>query len=375
MLRRLFLLFIIGVLVSCEDEKKTTEGDLTNISYAPTKWSVTLPVKWPKLEVPADNPMTEEGIDLGRHLFYDKLLSADGTQSCASCHRPTGAFTDNLPVSKGIDGIAGKRSAMSLVNIGLVQPISGNKDGIFFWGGRAKTLEQQALEPVEDPIELHNEWPNVIDDLKKSTLYPAKFRKAFGISNKSEITKELAAKAIAQFERSLLSYNSIYDRVEREELSYTDDQLEGLLRYIDDEEVPFSKQMECSHCHPLPLTTSNDFENNALHAAEKLTDFKDLGRGKVTSIMNENGKFRVPTLRNILQSTPYMHDGSLKTIDDVLDHYLTGGHYSPNASPLIRDAATSLKKFTEEDRKYIKAFLETFTDTAFLNNPAIQDPF
>gem|GEM_PF-4758594 len=254
------------------------------IAYNPTAWSVDLPDTWPELVIPADNPMTAEGIDLGRHLFYD------------------------------------------LVNIGLVQPVQGDSLGFLFWDGKSKSLEEQALLPVEDPIELHNEWTTVIKDLKDSELYPEKFRKAFGINSKTDITKELAAKAIAQFERSLLSFNSKYDRVERGELSYSDDELDGFLRFIDDDDVAFSKQMECDHCHSLPLTTSNGFDNNALQEAETLLDFVDEGRGKVVS-------------------------------------------------SFIRDAALGKKDYSETDRRYIKAFLSTFTDTAFLNNPAIQDPF
>ncbi len=366
-----------SLFFACCDEDIDPGKDLTYISYSPTAWSVELPAKWPQLEIPVDNPMTEEGIDLGRHLFYDNILSADGTQSCSSCHLPSGVFTDNLAVSVGIDGIAGTRSAMSLVNIGLVQPLSGDTLGMFFWDGRSQTLETQALAPVEDPIELHNEWPTVIKDLQASAIYPEKFRKAFGITTSGQITKELAAKAIAQFERTLLSYNSLYDRYDREEAVLSEEQLEGLYRYIDDDdEVNFKHQMECSHCHPLPTTTSNDFENNALQTAETLLDFADVGRGKVTGILLDNGKMRVPTLRNIMLSAPYMHDGSLATIDDVIDHYLTGGHASPSAHSLITDSSVEGEKdYNEDDRRYIKAFLETLTDTAFLNNKDFQSPF
>ena len=377
-MKKWIIILILGaVAYGCCDEVEPIDpsDDLTGIAYNPTSWTVDLPDTWPDLVIPADNPMTEEGIDLGRHLFYDKILSADNTQSCASCHSPVGAFTDNLAVSVGIDGIAGVRSSMSLVNIGLVQPVQDDTLGFLFWDGRSKSLEEQALLPVEDPIELHNEWTTVVKELKTSELYPAKFRKAFGINSKQDITKDLAAKAIAQFERSLLSFNSKYDRIERGELSYSDDEFDGFLRFIDDDDVAFQKQMECDHCHTLPLTTSNGFDNNALQAAETLLDFADEGRGKVVGSIAKNGFFRIPTLRNIMQSAPYMHNGSLASIDEVLDHYLLGGHHSPNANSFIRDAALGKKEYTANDRLYIKAFLSTFTDTAFLNNPSIQDPF
>jgi len=374
-----FVLLLIVTNVGCGEETPPPSTDvvsLTDIPYNPTAWSVTLPDGWPQLEVPADNPMTDEGINLGRHLFYDKLLSADGSQSCASCHDPTLSFTDGKAVSAGIDGITGSRSAMSLVNIGLLQPTPSNNEGVLFWDGRSRSLEEQALLPVEDPIELHNEWPTVVKDLQESELYQELFRKAFGIADTDGITKELAAKAIAQFERSLLSYNSPFDIWDRLEGILTDDQLDGYYRFIDDDgEVPFNKQMECSHCHSLPTTTSSDFANNALQPAETLEDFTDVGRGAVTSIA-DNGKMRVPTLRNIMLTAPYMHDGRFETIEEVIDHYTSGGHFSPNASPFIRDAATPGKKnFSEQDKLFMKAFLESLTDTVFLNDPAIQNPF
>jgi len=374
MKRHLILVLVVAFSACGHEEDHST--DLTGIPYNPTNWSVELPENWPQLVIPEDNPMTEQGIDLGRHLFYDNILSADNTQSCASCHEPAGAFTDNKAVSVGIDGIAGMRSSMSLVNIGLVQPVQSSQEGFLFWDGRAKSLEEQALVPVEDPIELHNEWTTVIKELKESPLYQEKFRKAFGISSTNQITKELAAKAIAQFERSLLSFNSKYDKVQRDELTYSEDELDGFLRYIDDNDIPLKHQFECSHCHTLPLTTSDQFANNAMQPAETLEDFEDKGRGAITGNVAQNGMFRIPTLRNVLHSAPYMHDGSLATIDDVIEHYFTGGHYSPNADPTMRDASVpGRKEFDDEDRRLLKAFLGTFTDTTFLNNPAIRSPF
>ena len=361
------------LVTACEEDEVPTGLDLTAIPYAPTSWSVTLPDGWPQLEVPADNPMTEEGIDLGRHLFYDNILSADNTQSCASCHFPEAGFTDNLAVSTGIDGIAGERSAMSLINIGLVQPTTNNMGGILFWDGRSRTLEEQALLPIEDPIELHNEWPTVIKELQESALYPEKFRKAFGINNTDEITKGLAAKAIAQFERSLLSYTSKYDRWRAGLTVFTDEEREGFNKFIDTDEIPFSNQLECSHCHALPTTTGNTFENNALQPAETLADFADMGRGKVTGSDIDAGKMRVPTLRNIALTAPYMHDGSLATLEDVLDHYMSGGHFSPTVSPFVNDI--SAKAYTEQDKIDMIAFLNTLTDPDFINDPKIQNPF
>jgi len=194
--------------------------DLTNIPYSPTAKEIDRLENFPIMEIPADNPLTQEGIELGRHLFFDPILSANQQMACASCHLPDQAFTDNLAVSTGIDDIAGSRSSMALFNVGYYTK------GLF-WDGSAVTLEEQALLPVEDPVELHHNWADVVDDLRQQEPYPELFRKAFGIDNTTGITKELAAKAIAQFERTIISGNSKYDRVIRGEEFFEDEEFNG----------------------------------------------------------------------------------------------------------------------------------------------------
>jgi len=348
------------MVVSCteEDDKK---GDLSHIRYNPDPYTVNLPPHFPALEIPADNPLTKQGVQLGRHLFYDPILSADSTMSCASCHLPEFSFTDAKAISTGIDGITGKRSAMSLINIGFV------KSGLF-WDGRVKTLEEQALLPVEDPVELHNTWPDVIKKIKVHPTYPKMFREAFGIKNTSEISKEMAAKAIAQFERIIISKDSKFDRIQQGQAFYTDLELTGFGLYFDDD--PDLPDTECGHCHNIPMATSDEFFNNGLTETNSLDGFPDIGRGKVTGSRADNGKFRAPTLRNIKYSAPYMHDGRFKTLDEVILHYKSGGQKSPNADPLLHPLAI--------DQYYInalKAFIETFNDTLFYKNPALQNPF
>ena len=252
----------IFFLASCTDEN--IEGDLTSIEYKPTSYKVDLPSHFPPLPVTLDNPMTVHGVQLGKHLFYDPILSADSTMSCSSCHLPEFAFTDNKAMSKGIDGISGTRSTMSLINIGFVR--SG-----LFWDGRVKTLEEQALLPVEDPIELHHTWPDVIKKLKSHAVYPRMFREAFGISNSNEITKELAAKAIAQFERIIISKDSKFDRIQQGKDFYTDLELIGYGLYFDDD--PDLPDTECGHCHNIPMATSDDFFNNGITQSATLDDF------------------------------------------------------------------------------------------------------
>lgn len=356
----LFFAFLTISIHSCDDDESKT-GDLTGFAYSPESFSVDLPAHFPALAIPSDNPLTTQGILLGRHLFYDPILSADSTMSCASCHLPEFSFTDAKAISTGIDGIPGKRSSMSLINIGFVQA------GLF-WDGRVKTLEEQALLPVEDPIELHHLWPDVIEKLKVHPTYPKMFRQAFGINNTSDINKELAAKAIAQFERIIISKDSKFDRVQQGLAIYTDLELIGQGLYFDDD--PDLPDTECGHCHNIPMATSDDFFNNGLTETNSLDGFPDPGRGKVTGSRADNGKFRAPTLRNIKYSAPYMHDGRFNTIDEVINHYKSGGKNSPNADPLLHPLAI--------DQYYIKAlkaFIETFNDTLFYKNPNLQNPF
>lgn len=355
-----FLSLLLIAILSCKKDP-IDDGNLSSIDYAPTPHNIVLPSHFPQLEIPADNPLTKEGIWLGRQLFYDPILSLDSTMSCASCHLPEYSFTDILATSKGIDGTNGSRSAMSLVNVGFVT--SG-----LFWDGRVKTLEDQALIPVEDPIELHHTWPDVVEKFKKHPIYPSLFRKAFGITNKSEINKEIAAKALAQFERTLISKDSKYDRVTEGKEIFTDMELIGFGMYFDlDPDVP---RAECGHCHNAPLAASNAFFNNGISEVSNLSDFLDLGRGKVTGSIADNGKFRAPTLRNIKHSAPYMHDGRFSTFDHVLNHYNSGGKSSPNADPLIHTL-----KLSPFYINALKAFIDTFEDTTFYNNPEFKNPF
>jgi cytochrome c peroxidase len=338
------------------------DQDLTQIAYAPTPVTLKQPQGYPKMDIPTDNPITTEGVELGRRLFYDPILSRDSSISCSSCHLPQGSFTDNKALSKGVDGILGDRSAMSLENIGFV------KNGLF-WDGRVKTLEEQALLPVEDPIEMHHIWEKVEQILRGHKDYPTRFRKAFGMKTKGEITKTHVVKALAQFERTLISGNSKVDKILRREDVFTDDELNGYLLFFNDDP---KKDAQCGHCHGAPFYGANEFFNNGLDSVKTLNDFKDLGLGKVTGKLFDKGKFRVPSLRNIEFTAPYMHDGRFKTLDEVMNHYASGGHLADNISPfipLIKDI-----KMTAKQKSDIITFMKTLSDTSFINNPAFKNP-
>lgn len=357
-------LFMIGLMlwVGCEKDPKPDPGDLSGIPYGPQPLAIVVPSGFPSPEIPVDNPITKEGVELGRRLFYDQRLSIDGSMSCASCHLQDMNFTDQLAVSPGVRGFTGRRSAMALVNVGLYN------QGLF-WDGRSKTLEEQALLPVEDTLELNHRWSDVIPELRQDEDYPRLFRLAFGIKHKDEIDKELAAKAIAQFERTLVSSGKAkYDRVLRNEDFFTEQELNGYLMYFDLD--PLVPDAECAHCHAHPLFTTNEYINNGIEKVSDLTGFPDKGRGEVTTRIFDNGRFRVPTLRNVLFTAPFMHDGRFATIEDVIDHYNSGGHQTANKDALIRPLGLTVSQKAD-----LIAFLKTLSDSTFLTDPAFSSPF
>jgi len=369
-MNRIILLSIclsLTAMFACEDTPPNpVDGDLRDIDYNPVEYSLEVPEGFAVLEIPEDNPMTVDGVDLGRHLFYDPVLSADSTMSCSSCHLPEGSFTDNKAVSAGIDAIEGRRSSMSLLNVGYSY-ISGD----LFWDGRTETLEAQALLPVEDELELHDSWENVVEKLQRSSLYPEKFRKAFGINNTAEIDRQLAAKAIAQFERSLVSSGtSRWDLFVNNKIDMTDEEQEGFDMFFD-EDVPGLPDAQCFHCHEPPLFASNNYFNNGIEDVDALEDFMDLGRGEITGNTYDNGKFKVPSLRNIHYSAPYMHDGRFQTLREVIDDYNAGGHGLINEDENIRAPF----QLNEQHIDNLLLFIEMFRDTVFLNDPRYKNPF
>ncbi|MCB0705902.1 MAG: cytochrome C peroxidase [Saprospiraceae bacterium] len=319
------------------------------------------------MPIPSDNPLTVDGVALGRYLFYDPILSLDSTISCASCHLPAAAFADTVALSKGVGGTLGVRNAMSLANVGYYQ------NGLF-WDGRVATLEEQSLHPVQDPLEMREDWNKVEEKLQQHPEYQKRFRAAFGIENSLDIDRYLAAKALAQFERTLISGTSKYDFANfdwgTQQQFFTSSELRGRNFFFSEPDDPNDPHPGCTHCHTSLLLTTNEYLNNGLDEAPELTGFSDLGRGGVTLSVFDNGRFRVPTLRNITRTAPYMHDGRFESLEDVLDHYSSGGHYAPNV-----DANIQAFVLTEEQKTDLLAFLQTLTDQSFIENPAFLNPF
>lgn len=351
--------------LSCGDEPGPEDltGDLEDIPYLPHGVEYKTPPFYPKMEFPADNAPTEEGIDLGRRLFYDPILSRDSSMGCFSCHKQELAFTDGVAVSLGIDGVPGRRSSMSLVDVGY------NYRGLF-WDGRSSTLEEQALLPVEDPVELHTTWPEVEVKLRRSKAYPELFRKAFGIKDRKQIDKKLVAKALAQFQRSIVSSGKSKYDLFKQNIGFLDfDESEGLDMFFD--KAPGSlPDAQCGHCHNDPIFTTNEYFNNGISTAQFPEQFIDKGRGEFTKVTTDIGKFKAPSLRNIMLTAPYMHDGSMANIETVMDHYMSGGNPTAGRDPLVNDI-----KLSEIQREQIIAFLKTLTDNELLTDPAFSNPF
>ncbi|MBT31700.1 MAG: cytochrome-c peroxidase [Thalassobius sp.] len=317
-----------------------------------------------RFSIPKDNPTTQEGIALGRMLFYENKLSKNNAISCASCHQQKLAFTDGKTFSTGADGLQTKRNAMSLSNLLWVRN--------FFWDGRAKGLEAQAVFPMIDSHEMNQSLDVTVEKLKETEIYPQAFNKAFG---STEITANKIVKAIAQFERTLISADSKYDQYLSGAYSPTEQELRGMELFMT---VPQPQKnirgANCGHCHGTPKIFKELFHNNGLDSNPT-----DIGRMEFTGQEIDRGRFRVATLRNIALTAPYMHDGRFKTLEEVLDHY--NEHVQPSAtlSPFISDVSNEIDgeslALTQDEKKDIIAFLHMLTDSTFINNPKFSNPF
>ncbi|NOT37649.1 MAG: cytochrome C peroxidase [Saprospiraceae bacterium] len=354
--------FLFLLLLSCEDPADNSD-DLSNIPYTPSDhYPITYPDSFP---VPSDdisNPRTKAGVQLGRHLFYDPILSLDSSISCSSCHNPKLAFTDGKAFSPGVGGTLGNRSSMSLLNI--VYFTNG-----LFWDGRSPNLIDQAKQPVENPVEMHENWGNVEQKLRRSTFYPELFRAAFGINKKSEIRKELAAKAIAQWESILIAGgNSHYYKVIRRKSAFTPDQADGFTMYFNLD--PRFPDAQCGHCHTGRLFASSNYFNNGLDSVGNVYEFKDPGRGAVSMAPLDYGRFKAPSLINIQLSAPYMHDGRINTLEEVMEHYTKHVKPAPNIDPNVANL-----KLTDDQSRQILAFINTLIDTSYYKNPDFFSPF
>jgi cytochrome c peroxidase len=334
----------------------------------------TAPFVFGNFKVPVDNPLTEEAVRLGRRLFYDKRLSGDNTVSCSTCHVQRLAFTDGKARAVGVSGKPLDFNSMSLANL-----LWGTQH--FFWDGRAATLEEQALVPIQGADEMAQDLDELIEELKADDTYPDLFRSAYG-----KISAENIARALASFERTLVSADSRYDQYLRGELKLSAEEELGRKLFMAHPDVKVSlRGANCIDCHSQFLTSGfstgfDGFSNNGLDTEEMLKP----GLQSVTKQLADRGKFKAPTLRNIALTAPYMHDGRFATLEQVLDHYNEGIRYSDTLSPLIMEAdnqqqdAVSSRislNLNEEEKHAIIAFLHTLTDRRFIAEEKFSDPF
>jgi len=295
-----------------------------------------------------NNPQTIAGIELGRKLFYETQLSRDNSISCATCHLQYSGFTHvDHAVSHGIDGRIGTRNSPVLINL------AWNTN--FHWDGGVNSLDAQFLNPIQHPAEMDNTLQEVIDRLSRSNYYPNQFKKAFGSET---ITTPLLMKALSQFVLTFVSVNSKYDKMLRKEKdgAFTEQELNGYRIF----------QSNCTSCHKEPLLTNTFFASNNLPID---TAFNDLGRFSITKNPSDSFLFKIPTLRNIEFSYPYMHDGRFSKLKDVINYY------SDNVSGQKRENhITAPMHFSEHQKKDLLAFLLTLTDKEFLYNQKFSFP-
>ena len=301
-----------------------------------TAGPVQVPAGLPPLPVPDDNPMTAEKIELGKLLYFDKRLSKDGTISCATCHDPKMAWAEHTPTSTGIKKQVGDRNSPTVINSAYATAL--------FWDGRAKSLEEQALGPMENPIEMGHKVPDVVEQLNQVADYKARFQKVFG----TDVTSEGIAKAIAAFERTVLSGNSPYDKFKAGDASaLSDAQKRGHDLFED---------AGCSTCHTPPLFSSYRFYNAGVGTGSAKPDE---GLKGVTKKESDAGKFRVPPLREVANTAPYFHDGSGATLEAAVALMAGGGKENPNLSSMMK--AVGERKLSAEDQKNLVEFLKALS--------------
>lgn len=356
----LFTLIAIVTASGCVHEIERVE----DVAESATPYNLEIPPFFPPMDIPVDNPMTVEGVELGRYLFWETQLSADNSISCGSCHKPPTSYSDDDQFSTGVTGEQGTRQSMVLVNVGWARD--------YFWDGRAVTLEEQIHEPVPNPIEMNQPWVDALEKLRNDDIYPPMFEEAFGTPIITEIRTR---KAIAQFLRSMVSANSNFDKWRRGEYTFTESEFRGYDLFLkeggDPEQVAGGEfGADCFHCHVEAGMQFSDYlpHNNGLDSV-----FTDLGYGGISGDPLEMGKFKTPTLRNVEYSAPYMHDGRFTTLEEVIAHYNSGGFPSPTVDPFMKyqDGGLMLSPQSLED---IENFLKTLSDEDFLTNPAFQNP-
>ncbi len=326
------LAFLITWIYACRNNtavKSNSEVKYKHPSYVPS------------ILIPEDNQPTTARIELGRRLFYDKRLSRNETQNCASCHALSSAFTDGKKTSTGAHGKPGKRNAPTLANLAWSKA--------FMAEGGVPSLEMQVLAPIQDTIEMDMPLPEAAERLRKDPILNQLSQEAY----QRDLDEYVIVRAIACFERSFISFDTRFDRwyYQKDESAFTNSEKNG-------KAIFFSEKAACAKCHTLPLFTDGDFYNIGLYKT-----YEDAGRERVTYDKADNGKFKTPTLRNIELTAPYMHDGSIATLEEVIELYNKGGENHP-----AKDFRVRSLELTQGQKEDLLAFLKTLTDWNFVQN-------
>ncbi len=298
-----------------------------------------------------NNGITKEGFELGRALFYEPRLSRNNTVSCGSCHIQSSAFTQHgHDVSHGIDDRLGTRNSQPIMNLAW--------NSTFFWDGGVVDLDLQAIAPITNPLEMDESMSNVLAKLRSMPKYTSLFKAAFGTE---EITTARFTKALSQFMLMCVSTNSKYDKVMRKEAGF---------RFTEEEQNGYAVfKAKCGSCHKEPLFTDASFRNNGIN----ISALNDEGRFGITLNPEDKYKFKVPSLRNLKYTAPYMHDGSIRNLNGVLNHYASEVQQTPNLDPLLIKANQLGIALTSKEKTELLAFLNTLNDEEFIKNPALAE--
>lgn len=368
-----------------------------------TPYSFNLPPKFLKIQNPVDNPPTEEGVELGRKLFYDPVLSGNHKQACSGCHQQQLSFTDGVEYSIGALGKPARRNSMALINLGWQDK--------YFWDGRALSLEELIHFPVTDSLEMNGDFDKIQQQLNKDKNYRALFHRAFNIDT---ISMLYVTKAISQFLRTIVSYNTKFDLIFQDYL-FNRGEIESKQKDIDDlqllrngfapgneekygHDTALVRQIKeispsdhalqaftvCLNCHynslqlfcigcdgTIPPNAHVQFKNNGLE-----TEGKDKGLYQITKKEEDKYLFKVPTLRNLIFTGPYMHDGRFKTLEEIVAHYNSGLMPNQNLDTLLMDKDKKPLRFnlSKEEEKQIVQMLKLFSDSAIINDARFSAP-
>jgi len=342
-----------GPVAAVYDRRKSEagkrDGEEQGVLIGPnaTPYHFHVPSGFPIPSLPRDNPLTVEGVALGKRLFHEKFLSRDNTQSCASCHQEQHGFTDSpRRVSVGVDKQEGTRNAMPLFNLAWKRE--------FFWDGRASSLRQQVLVPIQNQKEMHEALNDAVEKLTDAG-YAANFEEAFGSGT---IDADRIARALEQFVLTLTSSDSKFDRTLKGQAQLTEEEKQGFALFMTEYDPRRGLTgADCFHCHGGPLFSDFRFTNNGLDV-EPI----DTGREQVTGNLRDKGKFAIPSLRNVAVTGPYMHDGRFQTLEEAVEHYCTGTKRSATLDPNLAKHPDGGVPLSADDKKAIVAFLKTLTD-------------